>query len=74
MEITAYQILPLLLETVEITTACLAEMVAGGLLFYSFLLSSDGGTMVGAITATAADMQPQQLLRQTFREDSITPQ
>ena len=46
----------------------------GGLLFYSFLLSSDGETTAGAIMATAADMQPQQLLRQTFREDSITPQ
>ena len=66
--------MPLLLETVEIMTACLAEMVAGGLLSYSFLLSSDGETTVGAITATAADMQPQQLLKQTFREDLITPQ
>lgn len=50
------------------------EMAAGGLLFYSFLLSSDGETTAGAIMATAVDMQPQQLLRQTFREDLITPQ
>ena len=42
--------------TVEITTACLVEMAAGGLLFYSFLLSSDGGTTAGVIMATAADM------------------
>ena len=47
---------------------------AGGLLFYSFLLSSDGETTAGAIMATVVDMQPQQLLRQISREDSITPQ
>lgn len=47
----------LLLETVEIMTACLAEMVAGGLLFYSFLLSLDGETTAGAIMAMAADMR-----------------
>ena len=74
MEIIAYQILPPLLETVEIMTACLVEMVAGELLFYSFLLSSDGETTAGAIMATAADIQPQQLLRQTFREDLTIPQ
>ena len=49
-------------------------MLVGGLLFYSFLISLDGETTAGAITATVADMQPQQLLRRTFREDSITPQ
>lgn len=59
MEIIAYQILPLLLETVEIMTACLVEMVAGGLLFYSFLLSSDGETTAGAITVTVVDIQAQ---------------
>ena len=35
---------------------------------------SDGETTAGAIMATAADMQPQQLLRQTFREDLTIPQ
>jgi hypothetical protein len=49
------------------------QMAAGGLLFYSFLLSADGETTAGAIMATAVDMQPQQLLRQTSREDLTIP-
>ena len=73
MEIIAYQTLPLLLEMVEIMTACLVEMEHGGLSYFSCSYSADGETTAGAIMAMAADMQPQQLLRQTSREDLTIP-
>lgn len=44
--------------------------------FVQIFLSICGGVSIigGATMATAVDMQPRRLLRQTFREDLITPQ
>ena len=44
------------------------------IVLFLFVFCGWGNNGNGAITAMAADMQPQQLLKQTFREDLITPQ